>query len=221
MRAEECKKEWLKVIRIYEETREQNDPSLTINKILEELGNKVEEVFATVAAIKKNDGRIYGRNRKYMDSIPVNPASIRWERSNPMLYADLDHIHTAHINQLITALYAALHTKVVEKQMLLEKADMEYINTLLRLTGDEIYQKYGLKRDEVITRTAIFPDGVEADINLVICDGEDKPYTEGILFDHGAEVTNTECEDFFAGEWVFDYKGTTYTVRVGWKNEMD
>lgn len=217
MRAEECKKEWLKVIRIYEETREQNDPSLTINKILEELGNKVEEVFATVAAIKKSDGRIYGRNRKYMDSIPVNPASIRWERSNPMLYADLDHIHTAHINQLITALYDALHRKVAEKKLLLEKSDMDYINTLLSMTGDEIHQKFGLKRDEVITRTAIFPDGVEADINLVICENHEKPYTEGILFDHGSEVTCTECEDYFGGIWIFDYNGTTYTVNVGVK----
>lgn len=44
---------------------------------------------------------------------------------------------------------------------------MNLINDLLNLTGDEIYQKYGYKRDETITHTAKFPNGIEADIKLV------------------------------------------------------
>ena len=39
--------------------------------------------------------------------------------------------------------------------------EMELINDLLNLTGDEIYQKYGYKRDETITHTAKFPNGIE------------------------------------------------------------
>ena len=46
------------------------------------------------------------------------------------------------------------------------KDEMELINDLLNLTGEEIYQKYGYKRDETITHTAKFPNGIEADIKL-------------------------------------------------------
>lgn len=65
---------------------------------------KTEEVFATIAAIKKYDGRIYGKNRDYMNSIPVDSKIAEWRSGNPVIYAGLDDIHTAHINQLITVL---------------------------------------------------------------------------------------------------------------------
>ena len=65
---------------------------------------KTEEVFATIAAIKKYDGRIYGKNRDYMNSIPVDSQIVEWRSGNPVIYAGLDDIHTAHINQLITEL---------------------------------------------------------------------------------------------------------------------
>ena len=39
-----------------------------------------------------------------MNSIPVNSLSIRYNSDNPVLYAGLDDIHMAHIDQLITEL---------------------------------------------------------------------------------------------------------------------
>lgn len=36
----------------------------------------------------------------------------------------------------------------------------EMINNLLNLPGDEIYQKYGYKRDETIIHTAKFSNGI-------------------------------------------------------------
>lgn len=36
----------------------------------------------------------------------------------------------------------------------ISNAEMNLINDLLNLTRDEIYQKYGYKRDETITHTA-------------------------------------------------------------------
>lgn len=104
MTSAECKEAWDEVIRIYKETRDTN-PKTTMQEIIESLGmEKTKEAFATVAAIKKHDGRIYGANRKYMDGIPVNPDSVSWEYNNRMRHADLDYIHPAHINQLITEL---------------------------------------------------------------------------------------------------------------------
>lgn len=104
MTSKECMEAWKKVVQIYNETRE-TTPKVTMNKIIDSLGvENTKEVFATVAAIKKHDGRIYGENRKFMDSIPVNPESVEWNYGNQMRYAGLDDIHPTHINQLITEL---------------------------------------------------------------------------------------------------------------------
>lgn len=88
------------------------------------------------------------------------------------------------------------------------------IDDLLSLNGDEIYQKYGYKRDETITHTAVFSEGIEADIKLVICEGEERPYTEGVLFKHGSELTHTDVEETYVGEWEFEYEGEEYIVNV-------
>lgn len=103
--------------------------------------------------------------------------------------------------------------KIVKEEIKLSKSEMGQINNLLSLTGDEIYQKYGYKRDETITHTAKFPDGIEADIKLVICEDE-RPYTEGVLFQNGREVACTDCKDTYAGEWEFEYNDMKYIVMV-------
>ena len=96
--------------------------------------------------------------------------------------------------------------------------EMEQINDLLNLTGEEIYQKYGYKRDETITHTAVFPNGIEADIKLVICE-EELPYTEGVLFLNGHELQCTDPESTYDGEWYFDHNGTDYVVTVKSESE--
>lgn len=91
--------------------------------------------------------------------------------------------------------------------------ELNYINELLKLDGDEIYQKYGLKRDEVIMHTAKFSNGIEADIKLVICE-EEAPYTEGVLFHNGFEMAHTDCEDEYTGDWYFEANGEEYCVHI-------
>lgn len=95
----------------------------------------------------------------------------------------------------------------------LSKKEMDLINDLLGLTGSEIYQKYGYKRDETITHTAKFPDGIEIDIKLVICE-DDTPYTEGVLFQNGREQAGTEPRYAYDGKWTFHFKETEYIVIV-------
>lgn len=95
----------------------------------------------------------------------------------------------------------------------LSKKEMDLINNLLDLTGSEIYQKYGYKRDETITHTAKFPDGIEIDIKLVICE-DDTPYTEGVLFQNGCEQAGTEPGCAYDRKWMFHFKGTEYIVIV-------
>ena len=104
MNAKEIANAWKEIVRIYNDTREQT-PEVTMCNIIHKFGVKqTEEVFATVAAIKKHDGRIYGKNREYMNSIPVDSEIVEWRNGNPVIYAGLDDIHTTHINQLITEL---------------------------------------------------------------------------------------------------------------------
>lgn len=108
LESKECAEVWKRVVQIYDETRDKT-PIDTMNSILNEFDlDTVTEVFATVSNIKKHDGRIYGENRKFMDSVLTNPKSEVWEFGNPMLRVGLDDIHTSHINQLITELRKAL-----------------------------------------------------------------------------------------------------------------
>jgi len=98
-------------------------------------------------------------------------------------------------------------------------SDKQFINRIHELegiTGNETYDKYGLKRDECITQTVKFDNGYETDIKLVIADGDSYNWTEGILFSpNGQQVALTEPSEYFFGEWYFeDYEGNEYFVAI-------
>lgn len=102
----EIAKVWDGIIETYKETIPQNNPKVTVAAIYRKFGKeKANEAFATIAEIKKHDGRISQRNRKKLSTIPVNPDCTVWDRTiNPMIGTDLDYIHTAHIDNMITEL---------------------------------------------------------------------------------------------------------------------
>lgn len=102
----------------------------------------------------------------------------------------------------------------MKKTIFVSKKELNFINDLLSLNGQQIYKKYGLQRNDVISNTAVFPNDVEIDIKLVIGEDEDYPYTEGILFVKNAEALVSEPEEEYEGEWKFVYDGKTYTVLV-------
>ena len=55
-------------------------------------------------------------------------------------------------------------------------------------------------RDEVISETAVFPDGMEMDVKC--CGEEDSPgWTKAVLFRHGCECGCTDCGERFEGVW--------------------
>ena len=121
------------------------------------------------------------------------------------------------IVNLETELYS-----IVEKErnfmiqnIIISKKEIELIDNLLNMTGNEIYQKYGFKRDETIINHSVkFPNGIEADIKLVICGDEEKPYIEGILFHNGFELICTESFNVYNKEWNFEYDGVEYIVNI-------
>lgn len=102
MIAKEISKTWKAVVSIYKETRDYT-PKTTVDAIIGKFGiNVTKEVFATVAEIKKHDGRICEKNREYLRSVSVDPRNV--DRDSPVMYAGLDDIHTSHIDQMITEL---------------------------------------------------------------------------------------------------------------------
>lgn len=95
---------WQDIVRIYNNTMDLT-PQITVDEILKQYSlEDTIYAFAVISAIKKHDGRIYGDNRKFMDSISIDLVYVKWTAENPMIGCGLDDIHTAHINQMITEL---------------------------------------------------------------------------------------------------------------------
>ena len=89
------------------------------------------------------------------------------------------------------------------------------IEKLLKMTGDEIYDRYGFKRDETITTTVKFANGYEMDVKLVICGGDEYPYTEAVLFDlQGNQLICSDPEDEYIGKWQLDYDNNRYIASI-------
>lgn len=53
-------------------------------------------------------------------------------------------------------------------EIVLEQEKLNFINQLLSMTGDEIYDKYGLKRDETIVYAAVF---LSVSVNITLNSG--------------------------------------------------
>ena len=102
----------------------------------------------------------------------------------------------------------------IEKTITITQKDSDYFSELLFSTGTEIYNSHGLKRDETITRTCDFGNGIEADIKIVICDEDERPYAEGVLFKDGYQIAFTEPTDEFINSWEFYYNNDEYIVNV-------
>ena len=95
---------WKDIVNVFNETRDEG-PIVTVDKVVEKYGlDNTINTFVIVSGIKKSDGRIYGENRKFMDSVLSSPMFWEWKTDYHMRDCGLDDIHTAHINQMITEL---------------------------------------------------------------------------------------------------------------------
>jgi hypothetical protein len=101
------------------------------------------------------------------------------------------------------------------EQICVPKNQLVHINKLLKMGGQEIYDKLGLKRDETITYTVKFPNGYEADIKVVICE-DDTPYIDTVLFnERGCEITcSSDDSEQYDGEYCFEEGDKEYVVTV-------
>lgn len=210
---------------------------LTVNGILSTIPDKTDEWKTELTELLKH-GCSDSDIEDFVDEHPdINGKDIwdyAYEYSAPIECKGCAHIQLkdtfpctkcSRINEL-KDYYKERESKNGKKEYVLVQAitvpneEMKLINNLLNLTGSEIYNKYGFKRDETITHTAKFPNGIEADIKLVICE-DDRPYTEGVLFCNGFELTCTDPDCAYDGEWHFEYNGVEYIVIVNTEKEPD
>ena len=84
------------------------------------------------------------------------------------------------------------------------------MNRLIAMNGPEIYQKYGLKRDESITHTFHFLNGYSLDVKLVICE-EERPYIDLILFDEkNREIACDIVDDYVGSSFIITHETGKY-----------
>ena len=111
----------------------------------------------------------------------------------------------------------AKYTAVIE----LPPGTLAHYRYLLGRTGRQLYDEFGLKRDETITHTAKFSNGFEADIKIVNCE-EDPPYIDAVLFDpKGSEVCCHSSGEEYSGEYCFrDHNDNEYFVQIQKKEKQ-
>lgn len=94
----------------------------------------------------------------------------------------------------------------------------EKLEKMMTMNGAAIQETYGYEKGTVLTYHTTyshFSCGMEAEVHLVVCEENETPYVEAVLFDHGQEVLCTEpCFDSVLGTYYFKYRGDTYTVTV-------
>lgn len=101
-------------------------------------------------------------------------------------------------------------------------SEASMIKDLLQLTSVQAYEKYGLMRDETITHSVKFKDGTEAVIRLIICDNEDKPFTECVLYNKdGFAIAYSDPSDMYEGEWDMITDEGEYKIYVVAVNYVD
>lgn len=99
----------------------------------------------------------------------------------------------------------------------ISRKDVDFINKVLDMDADEIYDAYGIKRDEKLSYSAAFNNGYKMDINVVFCD-DSSPYVDLVLYDKdGHELASVVHEDYTDQEMVLsfsDWKGPSAPVET-------
>ena len=95
------------------------------------------------------------------------------------------------------------------------KVDKQTANYIDRMLNWDTPEDEWLTEDETIVETVVLDEniGLEADIKCCGADGE-PAWCEAVLFKDGYEVSFTDVEDDFFGEWEFEYDGILYVINV-------
>lgn len=82
---------------------------------------------------------------------------------------------------------------------------VDFINKVLDMDADEIYDAYGIKRDEKLSYTVAFNSGYQMDINVIFCD-DSSPHVDLVLYDKdGHELSCAVHEDYIDQDMVLTF----------------
>ena len=103
-----------------------------------------------------------------------------------------------------------------EEKLRVSKEEVEMINHYLHDEPKDASACLG--EDETIIHTVSFENGIEMDIKCCGVQFEEVEsnlaWTEAVLFKNGSEVCCTEASDEYLGEWILEYNGDEYVVKV-------
>lgn len=104
----------------------------------------------------------------------------------------------------------------MRQTILVPQKDLEHIKELTSgMLSEEIREKYGYEKDMVISNSTLFPDDIEARIQLIITEDGFVPITEIVLYKDDVELTHEISMDSkYEGEWLIEYNETIYEVEV-------
>lgn len=97
------------------------------------------------------------------------------------------------------------------KTLKIPQLEIDLINELMVLTGEEIREKYGIKEGELFVHTLQFSETIKVDIKFIV---SDFPYVVATLWDDDIQEVWTRDDDLFEGVWNLEHKNEIYTVIV-------
>lgn len=106
--------------------------------------------------------------------------------------------------------------KEVRRHIVVPRLEADKIIRLLATEHKDWSECMG--KDETISYSANFGNGIK--MNVKLCgvkyeeDGENRPWTEAVLFDQGYELCCSEAGDKYFGEWALDHEGIRYIAEV-------
>lgn len=136
------------------------------------------------------------------DSISVSIPATSPEEALAQIHASGDTVLEAE--EQIPSEYSEPVSKVYVETIHVSMDKLDQIYSYIFGKGD---------KDDVITETAVFPDGIEMDIKA--CGEIDDPgWTEAALFRNGNECGHTDCKEKFEGVWSIQRDGILYVTVV-------
>lgn len=97
------------------------------------------------------------------------------------------------------------------KTLKIPQLEVDFINRLMVLTGEEIREKYGIKEGELFVHTVRFTEKIKVEFKFIV---SNFPYVVAILWDDDIQEVWTRDDDLFEGVWDLENKNEIYTVIV-------
>lgn len=107
-------------------------------------------------------------------------------------------------------------TEICSENVKLSAEEIALVEKALKMTGEELQQKFGFNRAEKIFCYDVrFHSGKVMYVNIVNGDSYETPYCQAVLLDEtNSELTYSEVREDFFGEWQIIYRSKIYRIWI-------